>query len=193
MSNLINKIKDKLLYKNLNKIKGLKFNATVNFRLMPIVNIHPKASITIGEHSMINSDQTSYHLSLYGPCKLMADKEGAKITIGAKTRVHGSCIHAFESITIGDNCLIAGNSQIFDCNAHNLSMDNPSNRINTNGKAKPVTIEDNVWIGANVFVLPGVTIGAGSVISANSVVNKDIPSGVLAGGNPAVVIKDFNS
>jgi maltose O-acetyltransferase len=53
----------------------------------------------------------------------------------------------------------------------------------------PVTIGDDVWLGGNVVVCPGVTIGNGSVIGAGSVVTKDIPAGVLAAGNPARVIR----
>ena len=52
-----------------------------------------------------------------------------------------------------------------------------------------VTFGDNVWIGANVIVLPGVTIGSGSVIGAGAVVNKDIPEGVIAVGNPCRVFR----
>lgn len=58
--------------------------------------------------------------------------------------------------------------------------------------SKPVTIEDNVWLGGNVVVNPGVTIGQGSVIGAGSVVTKDIPSGVIAAGNPCKVIREIN-
>ena len=57
-------------------------------------------------------------------------------------------------------------------------------------QAKPITIGDNVWIGGNVVVLPGVTIGNNSVIGAGSVVTKDIPAGVIAYGNPCKVIRD---
>lgn len=53
----------------------------------------------------------------------------------------------------------------------------------------PITIGDSVWIGGNVVVLPGVTIGSGSVIAAGSVVTKDVPSGVIAGGNPCHVLR----
>lgn len=56
---------------------------------------------------------------------------------------------------------------------------------------KPITIEENVWIGGNVTVLGGVTIGSGSVIGAGSVVTKDIPAGVIAAGNPCKVIKEI--
>ena len=58
--------------------------------------------------------------------------------------------------------------------------------------SKPVTIEDNVWLGGNVVVNPGVTIGQDSVIGAGSVVTKDIPSGVIAAGNPCKVIREIN-
>lgn len=53
----------------------------------------------------------------------------------------------------------------------------------------PVKIGDNVWVGCNVTILPGVTIGDFSVIAAGSVVTKDVPSGVLVGGIPAKIIK----
>ena len=53
----------------------------------------------------------------------------------------------------------------------------------------PITVGDSVWIGANVSVLPGVTIGSNTIIGAGSVVNKDIPDGVIACGNPCRVIR----
>ncbi len=56
-------------------------------------------------------------------------------------------------------------------------------------KASPITIQDNVWIGGKVCILPGVTIGEGAVIGAGSVVTKDIPPYSLAVGNPAKVIR----
>ncbi len=55
--------------------------------------------------------------------------------------------------------------------------------------AKPITVGDNVWIGGNAVILPGVTIGRNSVIGAGSVVTKDIPDNVVAVGNPCKVIK----
>ena len=55
----------------------------------------------------------------------------------------------------------------------------------------PVVIGDNVWIGANATILPGVTIGSMSVVAAGAVVTKDVPSGVLVAGNPAVIKKEL--
>ena len=57
--------------------------------------------------------------------------------------------------------------------------------------AKPIKVGNNVWIGGNVCVMPGVTIGDNVVIGAGSVVNKDIPSNVVAVGNPCKVLKNI--
>lgn len=59
-------------------------------------------------------------------------------------------------------------------------------------KADPVTIGDNVWLGGGVIVCPGVTIRADTVVGAGSVVTKDLPSGVLAVGSPARVIRTLD-
>lgn len=55
----------------------------------------------------------------------------------------------------------------------------------------PITIGDNVWLGGNVVVTPGVTIGENSVIGAGSVVVKDIPANVVAAGNPCKVVREI--
>lgn len=67
----------------------------------------------------------------------------------------------------------------------------PEYRRNGARFALPVTIENDVWIGANVVILPGVTIGKYSVIGAGSVVTKDIPAGVVAYGQPCEVIRQI--
>jgi lipopolysaccharide O-acetyltransferase len=58
--------------------------------------------------------------------------------------------------------------------------------------SNPIIIEDNVWIGESVSILPGVTIGQGSIVGANSLVSKNIPPYAIAVGNPAKVIKTYN-
>ena len=158
---------------------------------LPLIDIKEGSRLHIGAGVMLNSKNRDYHINLHSPVKLFAEGKGAEIKIGDKTRMHGACIHAFKSVVIGKGCLIAGNCQIIDSNGHDLSFPDVENRINTKGTSRPVLIEDYVWIGANSIVLPGVTIGRGSVISANSVVVKDIPPMVVAGGNPAVIIKKY--
>lgn len=164
---------------------------SIRFNGKAIINVHPQAVLEIGDHVVFNSDNFNYHVNMFGACKLMADRPGATIRIGAKTRIHASCIHAYERIEIGQNVLIAANCQIIDGNGHDASFDNVDNRIHTTGTSKPVIIEDSVWLATGVVVLPGVRIGKGSIISANSVVNSNIPPMCVAAGNPAVVIKQL--
>src|SRR5690606_12263755 len=130
----------------------------VIFKKIPIIQIHPKAQLIIGNNVTINSDNYGYHVNMYSTVKLMADMEGAVIKIGDNTRFHGSAIHAYKRIEIGKNCLIAANCQIIDSNGHDISGNNVDNRINTFGTPRKIFIEDSVWLGTGVVVLPGVTI-----------------------------------
>ncbi len=66
---------------------------------------------------------------------------------------------------------------------------NPDNRSATYGR--PIVIEDKVWVGINSTILPGVTIGYGAIVGANSVVIHDVPPMTVVGGNPAKVIKEI--
>lgn len=165
-------------------------NGKIIIKGLPLIDIRKGTKLIIENNVTLTSRNRGNHINLHSPVKLMADRDGALIHIGENTRIHGTCIHAHKSIRIGSNCLIAGNCQIMDCSAHDLSFSNVENRINTVGTAKPITIENNVWIGANSIILPGVTIGKGSVISANSVVVRDVPSMAIVGGNPAIIIKN---
>lgn len=187
--NAFEKLLFKCIYHKLIKRKNLVLKKNVVFLGIPIINSHEEANIIIDDNATLNSrNKGNYHINMHSPVKLFAESSNALIKIGANTRVHGTCIHAIKKIIVGKNCLIAANCQIIDSNGHDLSFDNPVNRINTKGDIRPVIIEDNVWICANSFVLPGVHIGEGSVITANSVVAQDIPSHTLAGGNPAKII-----
>lgn len=169
--------------------KSIILKGKLKIKGTPMIYTANGGSIEIGNNVTLNSSNYGYHINMHSPVKLYADRKNAKISIGDNTRIHGTCIHAYQEITIGKNCLIAANCNIIDGNGHDLSFNNPSNRINTLGDSKTVVIKDNVWIGANSLILPGVTIGEGSVIAAGSVVTKDIPPLVIAGGNPAKVIK----
>lgn len=88
-------------------------------------------------------------------------------------------------VRIGDNCFIGPNVSIFTA-CHPLDAASRDTGVEW---AEPVTIGDSVWIGGNATILPGVTIGDNVVIGAGSVVTRNIPSGVVVGGNPARIIK----
>lgn len=87
-------------------------------------------------------------------------------------------------VTIGNNVFIAPNCGIYTA-GHPLDVEQRNEGLEY---AHPITIGNNVWIGAGVSILPGVTIGDNSVIGAGSVVNRDIPAKVVAVGNPARAI-----
>lgn len=106
-------------------------------------------------------------------------------------------ISAVKSVCIGDNVLLASKIYISDCTHGSYIGDendsdpllNPADRPLS---VKPVIIEDNVWLGEFVSVLPGVTIGKGAIVGANSVVSKNLPPYVIAVGSPAKPIKFYN-
>lgn len=89
------------------------------------------------------------------------------------------------TVTFGNNVFIAPNC-VFSAAGHAIDSEQRNRGLEI---ARPITIGDSVWIGTNVSVLPGVTIGSNTIIGAGSVVNKDIPEGVIAAGNPCKVIR----
>ena len=91
-----------------------------------------------------------------------------------------SPIHIGADVFIGPKCVIA-------CAGHPVNSE--QRRSEALSYSRPITIGDNVWLGAGVTVLGGVTIGEGSVIAAGAVVTRDIPAGVVAGGVPCKVIR----
>lgn len=106
-------------------------------------------------------------------------------------------ITAISNVTIGNNVLIASKVYITDCSHGSYAGNEHDSHPNVAPKDrplffKPVIIEDNVWLGEFVSVLPGVTIGMGTIVGANSVVSRSLPPNVIAVGTPAKPIKRFN-
>lgn len=100
---------------------------------------------------------------------------------------HNCIILDGEKVEFGDNVFIAPNCDFYTA-GHPLDYETRNKGLEY---AKPIKVGNNVWIGGNVNVLPGVTIGDNVVIGAGSVVNKDIPSNSVAVGNPCKVIKEI--
>ena len=111
----------------------------------------------------------------------------AVVEIGHKSYVnHDSEIRCREYIKIGDNVSIAYNVLIQDSDYHTTYDENGKSKLDT----LPITIENNVWIGANAIILKGVTLGEGCIVAAGSVVTKSAPAYSLVAGNPARIIKE---
>ncbi len=100
---------------------------------------------------------------------------------------HNLLILDGNKVTFGDNVFVAPNCSFYT-SGHPLDYETRNKGLEY---AKPIKIGSNVWIGGNVVVLPGVTIGYNVVIGAGSVVTKDIPSNVVAVGNPCKPIKNI--
>ena len=108
------------------------------------------------------------------------------VTIGDYTRIgiHNTIIGP---VCIGNHVNLA---QGITITALNHNFEDASKRIDEHGiSTKPVVIGDDVWIGANAVILPGVTIGSHCVVAAGAVVTKDVPDNCVVGGVPAKVIK----
>lgn len=114
---------------------------------------------------------------------------------------YGFNIHTHGLTVINYNCVILDTSPVWiganvfigpgvciACSGHAFL---PEQRAQGIGYSKPITIGEDVWIGANSTVCGGVTIGNGSIIGAGSVVNRDIPAGVIAVGNPCRVLREI--
>jgi acetyltransferase-like isoleucine patch superfamily enzyme len=116
----------------------------------------------------------------------LSTEVGGKLSIGTRTYLnYGASIGVQQEVAIGADCLIGQYVIIMDSDYHDLVTRAAP------GPVAPVVIEDNVWLGARVVVLKGVRIGRGSAIGAGSVVTRDIPSGRLAAGVPARVIREL--
>ena len=125
---------------------------------------------------------------------------GCHIHIGNNVSINTGCtLVDCNTITIGNNVLIAPNVQIYTA-THPIELNERLTPVETpagteyvrHTYALPVSIEDGCWIGGGVIILPGVTIGRGSVIGAGSVVTQSIPENSLAVGNPCKVVRKIN-
>jgi len=115
---------------------------------------------------------------------------GKTISIGSDTFINMNVVMLDGApITIGNNVLIGPSVQLY---TPSHSLDHLSRR-KWETYCLPITIEDDVWIGGNSVINQGVTIGARSVIAANSVINSDVPPDCLYGGTPAKLIRTLEN
>ena len=115
--------------------------------------------------------------AVFSSCCELGDGSG----IGTRAFIQGKTI-------IGKNVMMGPDCFIYTANHMFSRTDIPMCQQGVEAE-RPVTIGDDVWIGARVIILPGITIGSGAIIGAGAVVTKDVPAFAIVGGNPAKVIR----
>ena len=160
---------------------------SIRFHGRCLLAVTPHSIVSIGKNVVINSGNHTVSPSL---SKISVG--GGILSIGDNSGISSTVIICKERITIGENVNIGAGCLILDSNMHStdwrVRADRKNDKPEKAAKA-PVTIEDNVFIGARSIINKGVTIGRCSMIAAGSVVVKDIPANCIAGGNPCKVIK----
>ena len=149
--------------------------------------------LVIGSHLTINlGDNVTIGRSTIGASKIF---DNPILTIGNNSSVgYGTLISVAKEVNIGNNCMIATNCIIMDSDDHPI---NPDKRQEGEGigkeDVKPVNIGNNVWIGSYCAILKGVSIGDNSIVSAHSVVTRDVMPNCIYAGNPArPTLRDIN-
>jgi acetyltransferase-like isoleucine patch superfamily enzyme len=171
------------------EISGVEFGDDVRLIGRPIVSIANGSQIIIGSRSSLCSDSRYTALGVNHPVILRTLRHEAFIRIGEDVGISGATICAAKEVNIGNKVLIGANVTITDTDFHSLKPSNRRYNISpTDISASAVSIAENVFVGAGVYILKGVSIGSNSVIGAGSIVVNDIPDNVIAAGNPAKVL-----
>lgn len=148
----------------------------VTFKRNVEVRAHNDAAITIGSNVRIDR----------GVRILGANESKILLDDGARIGLY-SVINGGDSVKIGKKCLISGFVYL-QTSMHRYNNDGP---IQDQGYSHaPITLEEDVWLGAHVVILPGVQMGQGAIVGSNSVVRKSVESGQIVGGVPAKILKD---
>jgi acetyltransferase-like isoleucine patch superfamily enzyme len=123
---------------------------------------------------------------------------GGFVAVGDDSWLVGAVFMAAESITVGARCVLSYNVTVADSDFHPLDVEARRRDAVANAPqgdrsqrpplvSRPVVIEDDVWVGIGAIILKGVRIGRGATVAPGAVVTRDVPPGMLAAGNPAVV------
>lgn len=157
-----------------------------NVYIFPEVHIVRPKFISIGDNVTIGRATDIY---VHPP---RSERKGYVVQVGNNVHIGShNIIGARKSIVLEDNVLIGPHVMIGDHGHRYENVDVPI-KMQDATEGRPIRIERDSWIGANVFILPNVTVGRHSVIGANSVVNHDIPPYSVVVGVPARVVKRYD-
>ena len=132
---------------------------------------------------------------LYSQSQLVVGERGL-VTLGPFACLNSATIQCEQQVTIGAHCLLAWGVVISDClieSGAEIQAGPPDawQRLPACPDPAPVVLEDNVWVGFGSVILPGVTIGEGSIIGSRSVIREDVPAYTVIAGDPAVGIRSL--
>ena len=144
-----------------------------NFKCAETVVISQPELISVGDNV------TFYHGVYIQP-------SGQEITIGSNTHFAPYAV-LYGPLSVGENCAIAAHVVLASVAHSHADPDTPF--VKQPVDKRKITLEDNVWIGANAVIVPGITIGTGSIIGAGAVVTKDVEPYSVMGGVPARLIR----
>ncbi|MEN7551137.1 DapH/DapD/GlmU-related protein [Rapidithrix thailandica] len=181
-----NKVLSPLIKGYLINFCGITIGKHARFYGMPILLARNNGKIIIGDNFKANSNSIANPVGISHPLIITATGDIAKVYIGNNVGISGASITCKTKITIGDNVLIGGGVAIWDTDFHPVDAEQRIQEPNA-GKTAPISIEDNVFIGARAIILKGVSIGVNSVIAAGTIVNKSIPPNCIAYGNPMLI------
>lgn len=168
------------------RLKGVTFGQ--NMTIQGKVSLIGEGKITIGDNFYMSSGNHVNPISSNLQGSILIDNPRAEIHIGDNVGMSSTRMWIHDRLEIGNNVKIGAGVLLIDTDSH--PIDYKLRRTSNEGvMSAPITIEDDVWIGAHSIVLKGVTIGARSIIGAGSVVTKSIPSDCIAAGNPCKVIR----
>lgn len=170
-------------------LQGCKLGS--GFRSTGAIRIKARAAgdIIIGKNVRLLAGWRSNRVGLSGPV-ILHTWEGGRIEIGDHTGASAVVISSRSGVKIGKHCNIGGNVRIFDHDFHALDAEvRRGPRGCDDCATRPVTIGDDVFIGAQSIILKGVTIGDRAIIGAGSMVTRDVPADSIAAGNPATLIR----
>jgi len=118
--------------------------------------------------------------------RLVTTTSEAVIQIGPQARLNGCTLIAAERIEVGAGCVL-GSCEVRDDDAY------PARLSQGPAGPRPVILEENVWVGGQVFIAPGVRVGRNSVVGMHAAVFEDVPPDVIVAGNPARIVRRFEA
>jgi carbonic anhydrase/acetyltransferase-like protein (isoleucine patch superfamily) len=133
-------------------------------------SLEPDATVTIGAGTWLRSELGPVHLVAF---------EGARLEVGPEGFLNGCHLSAKREVTLGRRVWVGPGSRVFDSDQHDFDAERPE-------RSAPVRLGDHTWIGSDVTVLRGVTVGEHCVVGARSLLTRDLPPHTLAFGAPAV-------